>query len=464
MRWLDIPIGAKVFENIDEAVLTQASAAIENGYINEADGVSRFPGLIEFSTLHGAAPVHLYDWKGDLIAASGDGRVYRIDNAGNAESVTGVPVSGGRRVVFDKTEDELLLAAGGPIIRLANGKTEILSEDAPDSTHIAYIDGYVIALEVNSGRFYHSQAGEFRVWGPLDVFTADGKPDDLNALLVTDFRELILTGIDSIEQFERLPSGDTPFFRRWTVGEGVRAPYTLVGADNGTWAINKKYEFVRLSGQTSVPASDDISQTLESVSDWNGAWSALLHIGGQKFILLQIPNAQNIHGSKGITALFDYRRRKWTRLYGWADGRPVRWPGWSYRALWGRHFVGGNGKVYELDRAACDNLGDPQRFLVRTAHYDNMGEVEIHNFRLRMKRGVVGSNDVIPQISVRARRDNKTWTRWKRRGLGRAGEREMYVEFGGFGCAHTWQFEVEVTDSCAVELVRAQAQMNPLGN
>lgn len=459
MQWRDLSIGTKLFENVDEAVLTQASAAIENGFINEAKGISRFPGLIDFVTLDGTSPVYLSDWKGDLTCATGDGRVYRVDSSGTATNATGVPVSGGKRVIFDKTEDELLLAAGGPIIRLASDETEILSEDAPNSSHIGYIDGYVIAIETHSGRFMHSAAGGFRTWSPLDVFTADGKPDDLNAMMITQFRELLLTGQDSIEQFERLPSGDTPFFRRWSIGEGVLSPYTLLEADNGVWAINKRKEFVRISGQRSTPQSDDIGHTFETITDWNQAWTALIHIRGQKFILLQAPNALNTHGTKGVTALFDLRRKTWTSLYDWdsTQGQPTRWPGWSYHAMWGRHFVGGEGKVYEMVPEAYDNSGVLQRFLVRTAHFDGLGEAEVSNFRLRLKRGIVGSNEDRPQISVRARKDNRTWTRWKKKDLGRAGERDMYVEFGGFGCATTWQFEVMVTDCCDLELVKAQA-------
>jgi hypothetical protein len=39
----------------------------------------------------------------------------------------------------------------------------------------------------------------------------------------------------------------------------------------------------------------------------------------------------------------------------------------------------------------------------------------------------------------------------------------MWIEFGGFGCAQTWQFEVEVTDNCEVEIVKMQTQLTPLG-
>ena len=39
----------------------------------------------------------------------------------------------------------------------------------------------------------------------------------------------------------------------------------------------------------------------------------------------------------------------------------------------------------------------------------------------------------------------------------------MFVEFNGFGCAHTWQFEWRITDDAPVELVRLEAQVTPLG-
>lgn len=84
------------------------------------------------------------------------------------------------------------------------------------------------------------------------------------------------------------------------------------------------------------------------------------------------------------------------------------------------------------------------------------------NLRARLRRGT-GGNTSEGVFSLRCRRDAKAWSEWKRKGLGRRGENDMFIEMGGFGCGHTWQFEWSVTDDCPVELVRLDAQVTLLG-
>lgn len=458
-KWQEVPLGkGKLMQNVKEAVLTKGNAALENCFATEEGGISAFPGLTEFAVLGGGAPTYLHEWRGDLVGVT-NGQVFTLDGAGNKTNVTDIPVAGGNRVVFDRTENELLMAAGGPIVRLAKRRTEVLSRDAPESTHAVFTDGYVVAVQKSSGRFYHSDAGEYRVWDPINTFAAEGKPDDLNAAIVTPFRELIMTGPDSIEQFERLPSGDTPFFRRWSVGEGVYAPYTLVAADNGVWCVNKLKELVKITGQLSNDNSSNVGMSLEGVDDWSDAWAAPVYIAGQKLLLLQIPAATNPYGTKGITCLFDIRQKKWFNLYGWdADsGVPRRWPGWSCYQLWDRHFVGGNGRVYEMKLTAYDNAGEIRRVLGRTAHYGFGVTARVDNLRVTVKRGIVGSDASEPLIGVRVRRDNDKWTRWRHKGLGRAGKNQQVIEFGGMGIADTFQVEWEITAACEVEIRKIEA-------
>lgn len=464
-QWVNVSIDSKLFQNIEESVLRKSAAALENCFINEAGGLSRFPGLESFITIPGDAPVYLHPWKapiGDLVAVS-NSRIYRINQAGEKTDVTGVPISGGRRVMFDETDNELVMAAGAQIIRLAKDTTEILSADAPLSTHVGYIDGYLVAVEVHSGRFQHSTANAFRTWDPLDTFSADGKPDEINGLLVSPYRELLLTGVESVEQFERLPSGTTPFFRRWSVGEGVLAPYTLISVDQGNFAINSSYEFARFTGQVSEAAGDDLGLTFEKVTDWSDAWTAAVQIKGQKFILLKIPEAVNAYGSKGITCLYDYRQKKWYNLYGFDGGVPISWPGCSYAEIWGRRFVGGVGRIYELDTEAYDNAGQVQRMLLRTAPLDEWGPSFVDNVRMRVKRGVGSNSDpdvAPPMIALRCIRDGNRRTKWKYKSLGRPGDNYNTIQFGGMGAAKsTWQFEVMVTDAISCEIVKIEAEV-----
>lgn len=458
-KWQEIPISTKLFTNVNEAVLTRANAAVENAFINEAGGHTRFPGLRQFCALEGAAPTYLGEWEGDLIAES-NSRVYRISRAGTVNDVTGVPVSGEGRTIFEETDAELVMAKGGPIVRLAGRKTELLSDAAPNATHVGYVDRYLLANETHTFFFQHSQAGSYREWDALDTFAADGKPDDITALIVTPYREVILAGPKSVEQFDRLPSGTTPFFRRWSVGEGIHAPYTLIAEDQGIWGVNNRQEFVRFTGQQSEPNSDDIGRSLEAVDNWTLAWAQSMNVLGQKFIVLQAPFATNIYGTKGVTMLLDYRAKKWSSLYGWDVKAisPTRWPGWSYYKIWGRNFVGGNGKVFELTDAVHTNDGVNQRMLGRSAPIDKWGESRVENVQVRVRRGQ-GSNDVAPRFGLRVFKDNKKWTRWVKKSLGPAGSSDMVLDFGPMGWARTFQFEWACSDDCEMELVSMRAMV-----
>ena len=468
-QWANFPIDKALFTNADQAILSKANAAMENCYMNEAEGQSRFPGRIPFAILSGTK-TYLTKFRGNLIAATDDGKIYRINQYGEAQDVTGVPIAGGMRVVFSATEDELAMAAGGPIVRLAKDKTEILSKDAPNSTHVGFLDGFLVALEPGSGRLFRSDAGQYRTWNPLNVITAEAKPDNLIALAVTPFRELLLAGEDSVEQFERIQNAESPFARRWSSGEGLLAPYTFLATDDGTFGLNPLREFVRFNQQVTVPESNTIGLSLERIDNWDEAWTAQVHIKGQKFIILQAPNATNIYGTAGVTALFDYRARRWSNLYDWNDdlGVPDRWAPWSYQALWGRHFVGVPGGVAELTPEGFQTFDvkgnrQIQRQLVRSGHVSKWGSSEIDRIRLRLRRGV---GDQTPsqeaRIGIRANLDNKYFTKWQFASLGRPGERHMTIEMDGWGQAETWQFEYMVTDPVPVELVEMKVHVEEL--
>lgn len=359
---MPIPLSVKVVENVDKTMIGSAGlATVENGFQTELGTHTRFGKLVPWASLGDNGRCYLSDFRGNLIGTTSTGRLYSINRGGVVTDKTETVIPGQNRHIFSESEDELVIAAGAKPIRFTGAKTEILSEDAPLTTHIAYIDGYFVAIETGTGRFYHSEAGLGRDWPALNVFAANSSPDKLTSLLVTPYRELLLGGVSSIEQFERNSGGTFPFFRRWSVGEGIIEPYVMTFADNAVYCMNKKREIVRFAGQSSISVGDDIGITLGKIDDWRDTWMGghpenWLPYRGQKFLIIQMPYATNEYGTKGITFLYDFRLQRNYRLYGWdADlGVPTRWPGWSHHSLWNRHFVGGEGVIYELTDYATE--------------------------------------------------------------------------------------------------------------
>lgn len=464
MTWTPIDIGSKLYQNVDEIELRNAFAAIENAYINGAGNHKRFPGLSVFANLPGAEPVymHRHTETNDTYAVSG-GRVYRIDRNGDFEDLTVAPLRGAYRPVFTQTNDELIIASGGEIIRCDGKKTQILSKDAPDATHVAYIDSILLANEKDSGRFAHADFGDARTWNPLDVFAADSKPDHVTAIMVTPYRELLVAGPSSVEQYSRL-EGSTPFYRRWTVDEGVVAPYSMVFEDGAVFCVNSKAEFVRLSLQNSEPVSEDIARVLTAITDkdWQSAWAERFEIDGQRFIILQIPDATNPYDGKGLTFLFDIRRRRWSTLYGWDrdQAMPAAYPVRSVCEAYDRVLCGGNGVIYEMTNNSFMNASMPQRMLGRTAHFGEQ-PFEITDTRMKVVRGV-GTYTAEPKIRLRCKIDNHVWSNWSERGLGLKGSLTERICFGGFGIGEHAQFEWEIIGDCPVTIMGFDADLMPV--
>jgi hypothetical protein len=465
-QWADIEFKDALFANADESILRVAPAAAENVYANQAGGFSRFPGLRQVVSLPNAGRVYLHgDWRDDLVAVTERGRTFRIGRDLVPRDVTGVLTVGGRRPIFAASEEQLVIATGGPLVSLERDTTQLLSDQAPESTHVAFIDGYLIAIEPYTGRFRYCEPGQYTVWNELNVFSADGKPDPLVAVAVTPYRELLLAGTKSIEQFERLQNGTRPFARRWSTGEGLAHPYTLVADREGTYGVNDRAEMTRFNAQVAREQSTNIALALEAVDDWSDAWADSLAIKGQRMVVLQAPNAwSEAYHTRGVTFLLDYRRGRWSFLWGWdaAVGTPARWPGWSLAGAWGRTFVGVQDGITELATDAHDNLGEVMRALWRSAHIDRFGPSRMDDLRIRIKRGLGGYQNRPPRIAVRVNRDQHRWSQWVLRDLGPPGQDRPWISFGNFGCASTWQVEIACTDAVPVEFVSAQARVERL--
>lgn len=463
-RWTDIPLQSELFRNLPEEVLRRSPVALENAFINEANGHSRFPGLQDWLTLSGGGDVTLAELNDSIIAVTTHGRIFEISKEMVVTDRTGVFPSGSGRISFAQTDtNQLIMAAGGPIVELSGPVSTLLSPTAPMASHVGWTSGYLLAVEPDSQLVNYSENGVYTEWPGLNFFSAESKPDNITSMIVTEFGEILLAGTLSIEQWEPYPSGDRPFFRRWNNGEGIvrNGHGTLVAADSGIWGVNKLAQFTQYRGQSAKPLSSQIAADLQAVTNWEGAWSAVLRGFGQNFILLQLPNQVDpVYGGLGLTLLYDDRNKRWAFLYGWdeATSLPGPWPGYSYLAIWGRHFVGGhNGKIMELKATHFQNSGQRQQMYWRSAHMDDMGKTRIDKVRFRLRRGTIYSGySSNPDFQIRWTRDNRHTGIWQTGKLGLSGDREMYLEFGAQGSAITHQIEYRCSAEVPLEVVRLQ--------
>lgn len=305
------------------------------------------------------------------------------------------------------------------------------------------------------------------------MFLADALPDNINCILSSPYREILIFGPSALEQWERLRSADVAFFRRYSTPAALKQPYMAVFANNATFAFCDPGEFQRITGQTTTVASEDINKFLAGLDDISEGWvggfpDKPFEFAGQNFIIVQFPNATNRYGSKGVTLAYEYRRKKWMELYGHDEkrGTPCRWPGWSHWRIGdtrsGRTFVGGEGVIYEVvdDTRWHDGTEAVMRF--RTNHYLD-GEFRINDLRMNLLRGVGQSNARKPVIRLRAHRDHSTYTRWIEKSLGDDAKRELTINFGQMGTARAWQFEVEVSGDARVDIRSLEMSSTRMG-
>ena len=464
---IDIELNKKLFKNVDESMLTTTFSALENCFVTESNGLSRFPGLKPFCNFGGKAEFHMNRYGNDMIAVGTDGRSYRVNPEAGTEKISGPFVLGGKRTSFARTRDGLIMAAGAQAINFDGNKNSVLSKNAPLTSFVGYIDGYVLAVENNSGRFQHCKLNKTREWDAEDTFAVDGSPDNIGAMIITPFNEILFSGEESTEQYERYVGGPVPFFRRFAIAEGISEPWTLCYADNAAWGLNARHEFVRISGQTSQSVGDDIQKDIEerygmsNIGALDKAWASPLFIKGQKFILFQAPVAVNKYGTRGVTLIYDIRRGQWSEIFGWNNelGVPDNWPGRSVFQIWGKTFIGGEGQIYEMSNDVYNNAGMVQRAYVRTAHFDTLGAMRIDAIRMTIKRGPLGQK-ADPVIMLRTNPDNQGFGNIQYESLGTAGQRDFVIEFGAQGIADTWQFEISVSDDVPFELRRLQASVS----
>lgn len=471
--WADFPLTGPANESVEEAQLDQWAATIQDAISVVMEGklhLMKRPGLTSWIDLGTSQPIDgLYWWdKQRCVLAVSAGRVWKItDSAGTKAELTGSSALRSSALVsFADDGTKCAMANGANIVHTdLSTLTTMADAQAPTAvTHVAWLDGYLLANNADTGQVQFSTVSDLTGWAAADYFTAESRPDDVVAVK-EGFRELVLVGRESVEfwandgvaPFSRISGSAQPF--------GISAPYSLALVGSTWMWLSDKRQFVTMQGRQVVTLTtpyDRVMQRYQAVDDAIGYATT---IDGNPIYVLNFPTARE-------SLAYNYVTQQWCKWGYWnlntAQYERYRGQTYCYAKSWNYHLVGdyANGIIYKASRTVFTDNSNPIRTLIRSGNVSHgLEATKISNiFRLRCKRGLGNSSVANPQVMMRQRLDSKaSWSNERWKSLGRVGQHETTIDWRRNGIYKTCQRELVHSDDSDFVIVGAKEDLTWIG-
>ena len=299
-----LPINTPIYTNTNNINNSVFSIKQIDCYLEKIGNdfvLNKRPGLRKFASLgFDDKPIQgLYVWEenNNYLYVVCDGFLFEIqdDKADTIVNLGQVLESdtSNRPTFASDDKGNLFIANGGQIIKY-NGSSapSAIAEPAPQEvTHVAWVDGYVIANKSGTGRFYWSAVNDPDTWNALWFANAEANPDPLTAIKIVN-NEIHLIGPRSIEIWYN--AGDTGAvpFRRYQgafVEHGCIAPYTALHVNSVLYFFDQHRNLIRMNGRTPEILSEPVALELNRLNQVFDAMLDYINVSGKEFILLTFP-------------------------------------------------------------------------------------------------------------------------------------------------------------------------------
>jgi hypothetical protein len=259
---------------------------------------------VEIVGTPGAVAVRALEAPGRGLVVQG-GKLYAV--AGDTLYDDGVAVGtvgGSETLTFAAGVSQLVMDTG--YVFQSGAVSPIADADVPAMAACDYVDGYVLAVEKGTGRFWGSALNDSDDWDGLDFATAEGAPDNLVTLKV-DHREVILFGKDTTEIWWNSGASGFPFERTGGgfIELGCCARLGVAKADNSVFWLASDRTVRRLSGRTPVKVSQvGVDEAIASYSRVNDCEAISYTYAGQIIVQFHFP-------TEGKTWCFNVTSGEW---------------------------------------------------------------------------------------------------------------------------------------------------------
>lgn len=356
-------------------------------------------------------------------------------------------------------------SATGYIITIAgNIFSPITDGDFPGGVTNAFIDGFIIFNEPNSGRIWQTEGYAAESIDPLKFAVSEGLPDNVVSVLA-DHRELWVFNEDSTEIFYN--AGAAGFALERIQGafieHGCAAAYSPQKMDNTVFWLGKDEKgqgmVWRADGYTPRRVSThEIEYTINSFDRIDDAVAWSYQQDGHAFYVLNFPSAD-------ATLVYDAATDHWHER-GWFNaGRLHRHRGQVHCYFDGQHLVGDweRGRIYTMSMDAFDDAGDEICRELITTHFRTgkrafYGELEI---RMETGAGRIAGQGSDPVVMLSTSNDQgQTFGSWRTSSMGKRGKHLERVTFSRNGSGHSMTFRIRVTDPVKVVITGASVEVS----
>ena len=416
------------------------------------------PGLTVWATLT-SGPVRGLCVANDTLYCVVSSVVYRITTAGVA-TVMGAIGSSSGMVSMASNGQQILIVDGttsGFFISLStNTLNAITDPDYPGGVMAAFIDGFILFNEPNSGRIWSGSAYDVSEVDGLDFSTAEGAPDNIVGI-IPDHRELWLLGDESGEVYYNSGNANFPFERIQGAftEQGCAAAHSIAKLDNTVMWLGKDSKgrgiVWKADGYTPIRISThEIEYQISTYSRIDDAVAFAYQQDGHAFYVLTFP-------TDDVTWCFDAATGKWHRRGWFSNGQLHRHRGQCHAYFNDQHIVGdhSNGKLYVMSMSAYTDNGDEivREVIgqhVRTGRRAFYGEVEA-----RIESGVGSTNGQgsDPKALLSTSDDaGRTWSSWRMASIGKIGQYLTRVVWRRIGSGYAKTFRLRISDPVPIAI------------
>ena len=362
---------------------------------------------------------------------------------------------------IDGTAAISVIGDGQNVIAMGSGKgyvydgttlSQITDPDFPGSNWAAYLDGYVVISEPNSGRVFVAGPLTPSDWNALDFASAEGSPDDVLYGIV-EKRELFLFGRESIEVWINTGNADFPLERVSSgfIEMGIKSAFAATKADNTICFVGTDGIVYRLNGYSPVRISTHIvEQAIEDGGD----------IDVRLFWWVESGHRMMCVKSSAYSWVYDFATQLWHERKSYLQGT---WLGEFALHAFGEYFIACGNRLGAITADSFTEFGDVLRLECDSAEVSDEGRVIEHNcleLQFDVGKGVSTGQGSDPKVMIQFSDDSgHTWSNEKFRSLGAMGHYKQRTRLLRAGISRRRVYKYSISDP--VRRTLSGAFLNP---